>query len=146
MSKEERFANTFEAVMRRHFGRHGIRIDDAAADLEMPRRRLQALVDGSHQPNVTDLGKLAEYLGPDFLTAVFGPSGVTEVVMDEAPITNGHVVLTSACQASSKLSEALEDGRIDHRERAELTPCMRSLIRTARAFLAGNQQHKRAAE
>jgi hypothetical protein len=142
----ERYKNTAAAVIRRHVGNHAVTVEHVAQETGISARKVYALRDGSQQPNATDIGLLTEVLGPEFLQELFQPAGVTEVVMEQAPLANGHVVLTHACDLSSQLSHALEDGRIDHQERAQLAPKCRKAITMLRAFVAGSANVRRAAE
>jgi len=151
MSAQERYKNTAKAVINKHVGRNAVDVKHVAEHTGITCRKLYALKEGTQQPNATDIGLLTELLGPEFLQELFQPAGVVEVVTEQQPITNGHLVMSVAANTTSQIADCLNDerspGRIDHQERAQLMPQARKAIRTLRAFVA-NQAHpaRRAAE
>lgn len=140
MSCCEPYKNNFAELLRRYVGRgkDRIAVEDFADDTGLSPRRLYGLMSGEFQPNLTDLIQIGQKLPSEFLAQALRPAGVVDVSKAQEPLNNGAVLQSRVCHMASKLADALEDGRIDHRERAELEPLLRRLIEDGRAYLSSN--------
>ena len=91
----------------------------------IPLRTLESYGQES-TPGLANLMRLARVLGSAFLSDVLAPAGMRVEAIDGCDKT-AHEHLTGLLRYAGKLSEALDDGMIDHRERAQLAPPAREL-------------------
>jgi hypothetical protein len=92
----------------------------------IPTRTLESYVDGA-TPSLANLLSLFAALGPSFTSDVLSPAG--QSASDAQPDDPQHMQLLSAlCGASAMLSDAVADGKVDHREEAQLRPVAADLI------------------
>lgn len=134
------YKHNLAEALRRHVGRGGTyRVEDFADETGIAPRRIYAMRDEQGVPTLPEIIVMAKALPADFLSEVMRPAGVTSVAkgFEISATTSGAHTLTRLTQEASNLAKALEDGRIDHRERAELVPALQTLRGDIDAFLAG---------
>lgn len=92
----------------------------------IPERTLRSYVDGTTAPLHAFL-TLCRVLGPTFASDVLDAAGMTAklCVPEDAEYMP---TLAASCTFSAMLSDAFADGKVDHRERAQLQPVAASLI------------------
>lgn len=139
MSSSEPFRNTFADVLRRYVG-HGCVWSVAALAQEsgLPARRLYAFMEAEYEAKGSDIAIIAAFLPATFLRDVYASAGVTNVSKDQQPMTNPHKVQSSICVAAADLAQHLEDGRLDHVERAKFLPVAERLRDDLNAWISGN--------
>lgn len=119
---EGREQNRFKHLLRSYVGRGGIPVEMAAELTGISERRIYSHIaaDGS-LPNSDDMLAYIRLLGPDFLnhwTQVVGITGAHRASTVEGNVfeTTLHAV-TRTTELLRVFAEAVDDGRIDHRER-----------------------------
>lgn len=132
----EHDGNRFKDILRTFVGRGGIPVEMVEELTGISERRVRGHVayDGP-LPNCNDMLAYIRLLGPDFLnawTSQVGIVGAYRTTAVEGCIfrTTLHAI-TRTTGLMARLSEAVDDGRIDHRERISVP----SHILTATSFL-----------
>lgn len=101
-------------------------VDGLAEATGIDSRTVKSYRDGDRCPDLARLLRLCAVLGPDFTNRVLEPAGLSGAAVMDA--TTDHLALNrDAAETLSGLACALADGRVDHREEAELEPQVRRL-------------------
>lgn len=124
-----RAARRFREALRQHVGRDRMPRIDVAHRSGVSPRSLEGYLDAEENktPGLANFLSLARTLPEEFTNRVLELAGLTGAYrMGDAPVSEASA-LTDKLTAAQALAKALEDGRIDHRERAALTPQIRAL-------------------
>jgi hypothetical protein len=100
----------------------------------IPDSTLKAYRAGDMLPTLVNLLKLLAVLPRGFAAQVLQPIGLTVIAREGVRDPDDHAVAADVSAATASITEALRDGRIDHRERAALRPMMRELGHLALEF------------
>lgn len=115
---QERFHNAFIVeVLRKHLGRHGVPVDEAANIMGMESHRLRAILDGRTHMRIPELLNLVtDERFHSLLADLVLPCGY--VVRRPIPLNNPcpRVLNTKGAKANAVTAAAAEDGVIDHLE------------------------------
>ncbi len=119
--------SNFNAVFRRHVGRgRPWQVRNLAAATGITERTLQSYLSGETEPCWAKLLLVARALGAEFMDALLAPvnMGGVHVVIDSEADARLH--MADMARHLSALADAMEDGMLDHRERARLAPDIRA--------------------
>lgn len=92
----------------------------------VPIRTLESYGNGEAAPTLVNFLLLGKALGAAFVTDVMSPTGLQVSRLEPGSI-DPHELLTATLRNAAALSAALDDGRLDHRERLALAPAAREL-------------------
>lgn len=102
---------------------------------ELPERNLRAYADEENAPPLHAVLSVFSALGPGFASDVLAAAGM-EAQLVEPAAPEHQKLLTAMMRLASDLSEALEDGRVDHREEAALRGPAQQLLEMLGAMAA----------
>lgn len=122
---QEHYGNRFRELLRQRIGKHGIPVEMVEELTGISERRIRSHVahDGT-KPNSDDMGAYIQLFGEDFLNAWTAPMGITGAYRSTK--VNGCLfesalhAMTHASGLMVRLSEAVDDGKIDHIERRSI--------------------------
>lgn len=98
-------------------------------------RTLESYVQGA-TPSLANLLTLCSVLGPSFTSDVLAPCG--QVARDGSAEEPQHMqVVGVMSQLTGMIAEALADGHVDHRERAQMQPVASALIEAVQPLATG---------
>ncbi|MFX4223568.1 MAG: hypothetical protein ACMVO3_22850 [Thalassobaculum sp.] len=123
---------TQDVAIKRMRGAIRLAIPDAARRRHVsevtgiPVRTLESYGNGEAAPTLVNFLLLARVLGAAFVTDVLSPAGLQVSRLEPGSI-DPHELLTASLTNAAALSAALDDGRLDHRERLALAPNAREL-------------------
>ena len=91
---------------------------------------------GTNMPPVDTLLRYAAVLPPRFAARVLAPAGIGGIVATDGAACTPHELTARMAEKAAVLIRMLEDGKIDHRERAELAACLPELLDKLTHFTA----------
>lgn len=116
------------ASLRNYIGPQGkVSYANAASLLDVDQRTLESWVRGESAPSAHNLLRLFILLGPVFANHVLEISGLGKVERIEPEKLSDLALNAKVTESIAALGIALEDGHIDHIERAELIPLLKLL-------------------
>lgn len=120
-------ARSIEDALRLRVGRGKRYSFPALSDATgIPLRTLESYVQGA-TPGLSALLTLCSVLGPSFTSDVLRPCG--QVAREGSPDDAQHMqVVASMAGLTGMIADALTDGKVDHREHAQMQPVAAELI------------------
>jgi hypothetical protein len=100
----------------------------------IPESTLKAYRAGEILPTLPNTLRLIAVLPRGFAAMLLEPLGLTVVARHVASDSDDHAIAADVSAAAAVLTEALRDGRIDHRERAAMRPQLRELGQLCLSF------------
>ena len=107
---------------------------------------LYAYKRGEMNPSFCAVMELIAALPAGLGNMLLAPTGLTGGAKPEDANGDPRILHTSVCSTALALAEALEDGRVDHREEQTLKPILHRLQGDVNSYLAGDVTEVRAAE
>lgn len=111
-------------------------LDDLAAATNIPARTLKSYRDGQSEAPSSNLFRLMAVLPAAFSVALLAPVGLACHRREDEGACD-FAVSADLAAVMAKLTDALRDGRVDHRERAGLGPQARDLAALLLACFGG---------
>jgi hypothetical protein len=111
-------------------------VQQLAAASGVSARSLEGYVAGAATPGLAGLLSLMAVLPPAFADAVLAPAGLHASPADRQTAT-GFEICAGLGAATGDFAAALADGRIDHREAADLRARLRPLLPSLTGFVEG---------
>ncbi|MBK68000.1 MAG: hypothetical protein CMP22_07725 [Rickettsiales bacterium] len=100
-------------------------------------RTIQSYVSGENAPTLMNALRLMEFLPTVFTNGVLELAGYTGAKKIDVEAENPHIVLCSILEQASSISKALQDGHIDHQEKAKLLQELPQIIAMLQGFHSG---------
>ncbi len=132
-----------DLVLRRHvdvlrlFVGRGQRfgVETLAEATRLPARTLKSYRDGQSLPGLSAFVAMAAALPAAYANEVLAPAGLAGAFRIEADAPSPHAILAEKAEMVRALATALADGRIDHREGAEMLPELRQFLSDLASFI-----------
>lgn len=105
--------------------RHSVEVFADATGLS--RDQLGRWLRAETEPRVSELMVVVDHLGPEFANELLRGAGMGGARRLDADELQAFDTLAELATGTASMAEALKDGRLDHRERAELAPQMAAL-------------------
>jgi hypothetical protein len=102
----------------------------------VPERTLQSYCSGQATPGLANLLTLMAFLPPEFTAMLIEPAGLAGVHRIDKTDPCHHTALAEALRTAAAVAEALRDGKVDHREQAEILPIARRTVTALQGYLA----------
>ncbi len=103
-------------------------IDAVAAATEIPERTLRSYQAGEATPGLANLYRIKAVLPPAFANELLALSGLGGARRLDSSAKAAAIVMTELATETALFAKALQDGRLDHIERAELRRTLPALI------------------
>ena len=123
---QQKLAERLASVIRR-FEHEGGSLDDLAASVGETARDLKRWADGTKMPAhviIMLLGELPRHLADELIR----PTGLRLIARDHDDEANALLAAAHANDLAGTIARMMADGRLDHRERAELAKVAQATI------------------
>lgn len=114
-------------LIRRHIKESKQTYAEIAEILDVDQRTLEAWARSETAPKLYHYKRLVQFFGPAFCNEDMELIGMSGLHLIEKQPTNAQQLLTNVMGVGRDISKALEDGHIDHKERAELKPILKRI-------------------
>lgn len=123
-------------LIRRYIKERGTTYAEIAEIIDVDQRTLESWARNETAPKLFHYARLLQFFGLNFGNEFVELVGMTGLHYINTEATNGRQLLTDVLGVGGDLSKALEDGHIDPRERAEITPRLKKVATKLDAFCA----------
>jgi hypothetical protein len=132
-----------QAEVMREFIKPG-KYDEVSEGTGIDDRTIRAHILGDAGANGTKLMRYFAFFGPEFVNSVLAMIGMGGAHwINAAEETNEFMLNSKTVSLLKEISDALEDGRVDHQEKARILPVARHLLCALESYVHATNPHKK---
>lgn len=133
---QETYTSAVQRALEKHKVRKGCTYEFIAEEADVAPNTVKQWRGGESAPQGANLFALTRLFGTEFLNDVLVPFGYAGVYKISGEASSPEQIHTEIARLNQVITEMREDGRIDHRERAQIKKELTLLVSQAVQFIA----------